>query len=504
MAPKQNWVLPLVVLIVGMFMSVLDTTIVNVALPTIQFEFGVGLEKVQWVATAYTLTLGVVTPASSWLSDKVGARRLYILCLVGFAAGSALCGFAGSLEILVAFRILQAIAGGILPVVTISILYMIVPREKIGMAMGMYGLGVVFAPGVGPTLGGYLVEYVDWRLIFYVNVPVGIIGVFAAIATLPHLPGREAGPFDVFGFLTIGTSLFTMLLAVTEGPDWGWDSYTIRLLFIISVISLALFIVVELEVDHPLLDLRIFRYWAFTNSLLLMAVLSIGLFTVLFYIPQLLQEHQGLGAFESGLVLLPEAIALAIMMPIAGRLYDRIGPRWPAVIGLSILAYGTYLLDQITLDTPRETIMWLLALRSVGLGLAMMPVMTGGTSAVPPDKVGAASAFNNVVQRTAGAIGVAGLTALLTSTQAQTVADRSGLMPVGTPLPQVGPPGTPALAAEFATYQQVQSQSFVSALDEQFIIVAMITAAGVALAFMLRSGRAPAAPPGEGAASALA
>ena len=224
-AATQPWVLPLVVLVVGSFMSVLDTSIVNVAISRIQNEFGASTDEVQWVVNGYTLTLGVVVPLSGWLSNRFGLSRLYVASLVGFAGGSALCGLAGSLNMLVAFRIVQAIAGGILPVVTLSILYRIVPRERIGTAMGLYGLGVVFAPGIGPSLGGYLVEYVSRRWIFYVNVPIGILGAIAAVMVLPRLPAARAEHFDVLGFVTVATGLFTLLLALSEGQTWGWSSY---------------------------------------------------------------------------------------------------------------------------------------------------------------------------------------------------------------------------------------------------------------------------------------
>ncbi|MGH3669373.1 MAG: MFS transporter, partial [Pseudonocardiaceae bacterium] len=179
------------VLVVGMFMSVLDLSIVNVAIPTIQNDFGVTTDDVQWVVTGYALALGVVVPATAWLGDRFGLSRVYTLALLAFAAGSALCGLAWDLNSLVAFRIVQAVPGGILPVITLSILYRIVPRERLGAAMGMYGLGVVFAPAVGPTLGGYLVEYVNWRLIFYINVPIGILG---AVAAFERVNGMTATP----------------------------------------------------------------------------------------------------------------------------------------------------------------------------------------------------------------------------------------------------------------------------------------------------------------------
>src|SRR3954454_10662106 len=283
------WAISLIVLVTGMFMSVLDVSIVNVAIPAMQKDFGATTEDIQWVATSYSLALGVIVPASAWLGERIGLNRAYILSLLGFAAGSALCGVAWDLNSMIAFRILQAIPGGIIPVGALSMLYRIVPREKIGAAMGMYGLGIIVAPAIGPTLGGYLVEYVDWRLIFFINVPVGIVGAIAAVMVLPKFPAVKSQKFDVLGFLTIAGGLFALLLALSEGQDWGWTGYRVISLLSASVILIALFVIIELEVEHPLLDVRVFRYWPYTNSLLLISVLMVGLFATLFYIPLFLQ-----------------------------------------------------------------------------------------------------------------------------------------------------------------------------------------------------------------------
>jgi EmrB/QacA subfamily drug resistance transporter len=493
---QVGWGLPLVVLIIGMFMSILDTSIVNVAIPTLQNEFGVTTDDVEWVVTAYTLVLGVVVPASAWLGDRFGLNRLYNLALLGFAAGSALCGLAWDLNSLVVFRIIQAIPGGILPVVSLPMLYRIVPREKLGAAMGLYGLGIVVAPAIGPTLGGYLVEYVDWRLIFYINVPVGILGAVAAALVLPKFPGVPGRRFDVMGFVTIAGGLFALLLALSEGESWGWHSYRVLGLITVSVLSLALFVVIELEVADPLLDVRVFRYWAFTNSLLLISVLMVGLFGVLFYIPLFLQQVQGLGALDAGITLLPQALVMAVLMPIAGRVYDRIGPRWPATIGVTIVAVATYLMHNLTIDTSREQIIWWLMLRAVGLGIAMMPIMTGGISAIPTAQVNAASAFNNVAQRTSAALGLAVLTAIFTTQSAQQMSGRAALLPEGTATPHLGPPGTPDWLGLYATYRQTQLQVFVGALDDLLLIAAGLSAVGVLGALLLRSGPVSAAPAG--------
>ena len=354
--------------------------------------------------------------------------------------------------------------------------------------MGMYGLGIIVAPAVGPTLGGYLVEYVDWRLIFFINVPVGIIGVIAAVMLLPRFGPTPVGRFDLLGFLSVATGLVCLLLALTEGQKWGWTSYSIMILLTVGVLSLALFVVIELEVERPLLNVRVFKHWAFTNSLMLVSVLSIGLFAVLFYIPLLLQQARGLGAFDTGLLLLPQALVMAVIMPTAGLLYDKIGPRWPAAIGLAIVALGTYMLTGVTLESSTEHVVWVLVLRAVGMGLAMMPIMTGGLSAVPPDQVDGASAFNNVVQRTSSALGLAGLTSLVTYSREQFSLDRGLLVSTDTPMPVLAPGATGEMAGMYAIYQQTQMIAFVEAMHSLFIVTAIITAAGVPLALMLRSG----------------
>src|SRR5882757_2771200 len=250
----EKWGLPLAVVVIGMFMSTLDTSIVNVAIPTMQKEFGASTESIQWVSTAYTLCLGVIVPTSAWLGERLGLKRMYIGSLLLFSAASALCGMAGGLQSMIVFRILQAIPGGVLPVTCLTILYRMVPKEKLGAAMGLYGLGIVFAPGVGPTLGGYLVEYVDWRLIFYINVPIGVVGVLAAMAVLPNFPGARGRRFDLPGFLCIAVGLFALLLALSEGQDWGWTGYRVLILTALSINLLALFVVIELHVKEPLLN----------------------------------------------------------------------------------------------------------------------------------------------------------------------------------------------------------------------------------------------------------
>jgi EmrB/QacA subfamily drug resistance transporter len=494
-ASATSWVVPLVVLVVGSFMSVLDTSIVNVAIPHIQTELGASADDVEWVVTGYTLALGVIVPLSGWLGLRIGLTSVYMISLVGFAVTSGLCGMAWNLDVLIGFRILQAIPGGVLPVVTMTLLYQIVPREKIGTAMGMYGLGVVVAPAVGPTLGGWLVQYVDWRLIFYINVPIGILGTVAAVAVFPRIHPSTWPKFDMWGFVTVAYGLFALLLAFSKGEDWGWTGYRVLILLVSGALSLALFVVVELEVEHPLINVRVFRYWPFTNSLILISVTTTAMFTTLYYIPQFLQITQGLQAFEAGLVLMPSALVLVVLMPVAGQLYDRIGARWPAVIGLLVMAYGQYLLAHITPDTPRDSIVLWTTVRNLGTGLAMMPIMTAGIGALPASLTSSGSAMNNVMQRVSSSVAVAVFGGMIATQQAQLMTDRGALMPsTVNELPALQAAASQGTSGLLGVYQRLQQYVAAETYANAFLVVAMLCAGGAVLALLLRSGPPQPAP----------
>ncbi|WP_169736825.1 DHA2 family efflux MFS transporter permease subunit [Pseudonocardia spinosispora] len=488
---EQGWLLPLSVLIVGAFMSVLDTSIVNVAVPKIQIELSAAPDDVEWIVTGFTLALGIVVPVSGWLGARLGMSRLYILSMLGFALASALCGMAWNLESMIIFRVLQAIPGGILPVVSMTMMYQVVPLEKIGAAMGIYGLGVVVAPAVGPVLGGYLVEYVDWRLIFFINVPIGLLGTLAALAVFPRDRPTSWPRFDLWGFVTIAYGLAALLLALSEGQDWGWDGFRIRGLIVSGVLSLALYVVIELEVDNPLIDLRIFKVWAYTNSILLLGIAVTGLFAVLYFLPQFLQVVQGMQALDAGLVLVPSAAVLVVLMPIAGRIYDRFGPRWPVVIGLSIMAYGSFLMAGMTPDTPRADLEIWTFIRNVGVGLAMMPIFASGVSSLPAALTGAGSGMNNVMQRVASSVAVAVFSSLSSSAAAQLMNDRGSLFASGAQsLPAVADAREQGAPGLLGLYQTLNLNVLTETYNNGFYIVGLLCVAGIALALTMRSGPA--------------
>jgi EmrB/QacA subfamily drug resistance transporter len=494
---SRSWLAPLGVLIIGMFMSILDTSIVNVALPTIQLELGISSTDGQWVSTAYSLAEGVMVPVSAWLGYRYGSKRIYLLCLAGFTAASFLCGLAGGLETLVVFRILQAIPGGVIPVTCMVMLRRMVPPDRLGAAMGLYGLGVIVAPAIGPSLGGLLVEYTDWRFIFFVNIPVGVLGVVAAAVVLQEEPGRRDRPLDVLGFLTIAVGLFTMLLALEEGKDWGWTSYRILILFTVAALCIALFVLVELEVDRPLLDLRVFTHFQFVLPLVLVSAVSMAMFASAFFVPQFLQgASRGLTPLNTGLLLIPQALVLAVFLPMSGVLYDRVGARRLAVPGLLLAGAGLLLLSRINVDIPNGDLVLGMCVLAAGVGLGMMPVMSSGLGAVPAASAESASSFNTLVQRVSQAFGLGLLNAFLTVAGAQGLADRSGLL--GGADPQVaGVLGNPAEL--YALYQRTAGIAQAGAFSQAFLAISVLCFLGAVLALFLPSGR-PA--PRSGAAMA--
>jgi EmrB/QacA subfamily drug resistance transporter len=462
----------------------MDSAIVNVPIPHIQKDLGGGVDDVAWISTAYSLGLAVFVPLSNWLTDKFGLTRVHRAALIGFLIGSGLCGLAWDLNSLIAFRVLTAIPGSLVPVVTIAMIYRIVPARNIGSAMGLYGLGVIVAPSMGPTLGGLIVQDLSWRWIFLFKEPIGVAAVVAGLFLIPKLDGiGKPGKFDKWGYLTFAYGLSALIVVSAKGQKWHWDSYLVMILATSAVLSLALFAVIENEVANPLIDLRIFRCWPFVNSLLLIGLLLIMLFGVAYYIPQFMQNVQGLDAHNAGMVLLPLGLLMVVAVPIAGRLYDRIGPRWVAlagmlgsIVGLSLLAGG------IGPDMTRtQAAVWVM-IAMMGGALGMMPIMTNGLSWLPPHLVGYGGAMNNVMQRAASALGVAVVGVIVSRSGAQLTADMGAMQNTST-LPQLRDADQSAL---LSVYTKSQNQVQAMADGDAFVITTWLAVLAALLVLMLK------------------
>lgn len=404
-------------LMIGTFMAVLDATIVNVALAKIMTSFGVDVEKVEWVATAYMLAFAVLLPTSSWIADRLGYKRTYMLALVSFTVGSALCGLAWSEDALIVSRVIQGVGAGCIMPVAMTMVAEIFPPEQRGQALGIWGIAGAASATMGPTIGGYLVEYIGWRSVFYVNLPVGIVGTALVLVVLRDIPARRAGRFDLMGFLAMTVGLSSLLLALAQGQSKGWDSGYVRTCECLAVIGLAVFISWELRQRAPLVDLSLFRSSGFSIINLIALIFGVGMFGSTFLLPIFLQNMLGYPALLAGLTLLPAGLVMGVVAPAAGRLSDRIGAKPLVTLGLSLMALSMYLNSHVSLETSRETIYGWLVLRGIGMGLLFSPMTSLALGLVPRLKAGQASGLLNVIRQVGGSFGIALFGTLLTRRQ---------------------------------------------------------------------------------------
>ena len=398
----------------GIFMVILDSTIVNIAFPTLRIQFGASLPDAQWVLSIYVLALGVTTPVSGFLADRFGIKRMYLLGLALFTVGSILCGIAPSLGTLILARAVQGIGGGIAQPLGPAQLYRAFPPKEQGTALGIFGIALVVAPALGPILGGWLVGMGIWRVIFFVNVPIGILGVFLGSRFLPDYRVEKRPKFDPFGLLTAMAGFGAVLYAASEAEVYGWTGSTTLLLFGFGLLMLVAHAVIELKlVKEPMLDLRLFANPTFLNASLVGYVATVALFGAEFLMPIYLQTFRGRTALEAGFILLGVAATSAFATPLAGRLYDKIGPRAIMLTGFAILCVNTWQLAQIQATTSIGYIVFLLALRGLAVGLAMQTSFVTALSSIPLNLLPRGSSLVNSTRFVVQAVSVAVLATIL-------------------------------------------------------------------------------------------
>jgi EmrB/QacA subfamily drug resistance transporter len=415
-SPRYKWKV-LGTVIFGIFMVILDSTVVNVAFQTLRQEFGSNLNNAQWIISVYVLALGISMPLAGFLADRFGIKRIYLGGLLIFVLGSLACGLAPNLGVLVAARALQGFGGGIALPLGIALLLNAFPAAEQGMALGIFGVAAIVAPAVGPILGGWLVDQGLWRAIFFINPPIGAIGVVLGTKFLRERRSDRRPPLDTLGLITEVIGFGAILYGASRAATLGWRSPQVVGAFIVGGVGLVLFALVELYVAKaPLLDLRLFRKRIFLNASLLGYVSVIALFGAEFLMPLYLQALRGLSALQTGLVLLPLAITGGISVTVAGRLYDRLGPRPLVIVGFTILMVNTWQLSQIRANTPVTWILFLLALRGVALGLTVQTTLVTALSVVPMKDLARGSSLTNATRNLVQSIGVAVLATILAST----------------------------------------------------------------------------------------
>jgi EmrB/QacA subfamily drug resistance transporter len=459
-----------VVYVAAMFMAIMDTTIVNVALPTLGRQFRTSPVAVDAVAIAFLVSLAVCIPASGWVGDRLGGRRTLLIAIVVFTVASALCGTATSLGALVGYRVLQGVGGGLMTPVGLAMLFRVYPPEERVRASSILLVPTALAPALGPVLGGLLVTDVSWRWVFYVNVPIGVAAVlFGAVFLADHRDHRP-GRFDVVGFVLAGVGLAAVMDGLSEGPVTSWTSPSVLAALVVGVVLLMVMVVVELRTTSPIVDLRLFTDRLFLANNLVMLLGSVAFLGVLYLVALFFQDGLGQDALQSGLNTFPEALGVMLGGQVVSRaLYPRVGPRRTMAVALVGVAATMGLLGLVGLSTD----LWLVRLDMVAMGLCMSGVFVAATAAafatVSPQRTGNASTLFNVQRYLGGAVGVAVLTTVLAAVRP--VVRRAGHL-------------APHLAAYHTAFAVAAGISLVGAL------AALLVDDRAAAATMVRSGDA--------------
>ncbi|QWU47144.1 DHA2 family efflux MFS transporter permease subunit [Bacillus sp. NP247] len=489
------------VLILGMFVSILNQTIINVALPPLMNEFNVSTSTAQWLITGFMLVNGILVPISAFLVSRFTYRKLFIAAMLFFTVGSIICATSGNFTMMMTGRVIQAVGAGILMPVGMNIFMTLFPPNKRGAAMGLLGVAMILAPAIGPTVTGWVIENYSWNLMFYGMFVVGLIITFLSLKFFTLAQPVSKTKLDVFGVISSSIGLGSLLYGFSEAGNNGWTSAEVVITLIIGVIGLAVFIWRELTTDNKMLDLQVFKYPTFTFTLVINAIVTMALFGGMLLLPVYLQNIRGFTPMESGLLLLPGSLIMGIMGPVAGKLFDKYGIRPLAIVGLAITTFATYKFTTLSMDTPYSVIMTDYIIRSIGMSFIMMPIMTAGMNALPMKLISHGTATQNTSRQVAGSIGTAILITLMTQQTTAHVADYGNMLTTSNPIlvDKVHGMGQ-SLAALAGSVQagdamstqllfgQISKLSAINGINDAFLIATILAGIAWVLSFFLPSG----------------
>lgn len=480
----------------GTFMAVLDATIVNVGLPKIMASFGVGLDKIEWVVTAYMLSMAVALPTSGWLADKFGYKRLYFIGLLLFTLGSLLCGRSTDENMLIFSRIIQGLGAGTIQPLGMAIISREFPPNQRGIALGFWGISAAASVSFGPLIGGFLIDRFSWPLIFDVNIPIGIIAMLFTIIVQSEYKNKKARKFDLVGFISVTIFLPLTLYILSQGNaatnSAGWHAPFILIDSGIALIALAVFITAELTVEEPLLDLRLLKLHNFGIANLILVIFSLGMFGSTFLLPMYLQNSLGYSALQSGAVFLPVGIIQGIVAPISGRISDKLNPKIPLFLGTILFAYSFYLNANLSWLTELHFIMLSLYLRGFAMGLMFTALTTVSLSEIPRDKMAQASAITNSIRQLGGSLGVAILATLLSTRVSYHGQVFGGSINQGSEVYQQSmgkiknymqteagsSPSGAVRQSQYMLLSNVSKQAYIQGVDDDFLLAGIITLIG--------------------------
>ncbi len=477
-------------------MAVLDATIVNVGLPKIMASFGVGLDKIEWVITAYMLAMAVMLPTSGWLADRFGFKKMYFFGLFLFTFGSLLCGMSPNEDMLIISRIIQGLGSGTIQPLGMAIITREFPPQQRGMALGFWAISAAASVSFGPLIGGFLIDSFSWPLIFDVNVPVGILAMLFTIVIQGEYKSKVRRSFDTVGFISVTIFLPLTLFALSEGNSAtnsaGWHAPYIMACAAIALIAFAVFLTAELTVKEPLLDLRLLLNHNFGISNIILIIFSIGMFGSTFLMPVYLQNSLGYTALQAGSVFLPVGIIQGIMAPISGRISDRINPKLPIFVGIILLAFSFYLNSKLSFLTELNAIMVSLYIRGIAMGLMFTALNTISLLEISRDKMAQASAITNTIRQLGGSLGVALLATMLTTRASFHMQAFGEEMKAGSEIYQKSinnlkyhilheSGSSPAVAArqsQALMSANISKQAFIEGVNDDFLLAAIITLIG--------------------------
>ena len=519
-APKTNkWLVTLSVTF-GTLMGTIDASIVNVALPHIRGSVGATVEEITWITTGFVIATVVVMPLTGFLGRLFGQKRVYLVALGVFIIGSALCGTARSLGTLVAWRVLQGLGAGALQPTEQAILRTTFPPEEQGMAMAVFSMAVVLGPALGPTLGGYITDSYSWPWIFYINVPVGLLGM-SMVTSFVHqdqgvvhqnhaLAVAQRRNVDYAGIALMVLGLSTLQYFLEEGSRYEWfEDRTIAACFWVAVIAIAAFVWRELTARVPVVNLRLFQDRTFLSGTLIGSVMFAMLMASMFLLPLFMQEMLGFTATQSGLALMPRALVSLAVTPIVGRIYNAVSPRLVVALGIILVSFGSYLQSQFTLDTSHLAVVRCTAVQGVGFACLFVPLTTAALSGIRRHQLPDATGLNSLFRQVGGSIGLAVFATLLTRSAAPARASIAAHLSQTSPIAaarmaqivqgmaQRGLQASEAIAgARGALYGIISRQAMVLAFEKVFLLAGMMFMAVLPLLYFLRSAHhgQPAAP----------
>jgi EmrB/QacA subfamily drug resistance transporter len=493
----------LVALMLGAFVAILNQTLLNVAIPHIMNDLGVSANTVQWLSTGYMLVNGIAIPITAYLIEKFGTRKLLIFAILLFTIGSLVCSFSANFSMLMVGRVIQACGAGIIMPLLMTVFFAIFPPEKRGKAMGIMGIVMIFAPAVGPTLSGWLIGHYSWRLLFDIVIPIGLLDLILSFLWMKDVTKITNPKFDFPGFLFSTIGFGFLLYGFSEAGNNGWGSTIVLTSITIGALSLFAFVWRELTTEKPMLDLRVFKYDIFSLTTLISMIVNMAMFGAMILLPIYLQNIRGYTALDSGLLLLPGAIVMGIMSPIAGALFDKIGARPLAVIGLAITVITTWGFTNLSMTTSYGHIMFLYVMRMFGMSFIMMTVMTEGLNQLPRHLGAHGTAASNTARQVAGSLGTAFLVTVMSTRQGVHMGEYGSVITSTNPfiagqLTRIGQglaavTHLPAAAGNqlgaYLIYGQTMKQATIDGINDSFIVATGIAFVALILSFFIKRAK---------------